>query len=103
MTLLSITFHTDEHRIEEWENFVENELIHEINKFNTKYMLSEVDSEMLSEGKNTNLLLFFENQNEINDFIEKTFSKVSQKILEQFQESVLIFKTLLKNVKTNIE
>lgn len=41
MTILSITFHTDEHRVEEWENFIKNELIHDIKKFEKKHILSD--------------------------------------------------------------
>lgn len=99
MAILSITFHTVENTIKEWDNFVKNELIPNIQSFDKKYILTEVETEMLSEGKNTNLLLFFENQRDRILFLEQTFPLIFHKILSHFQENVLIFKTFLNTIK----
>ena len=51
MAILSITFHTEEHKINDWNSFLEEELLEIIKNFSRKYIISEVESEMLSEGK----------------------------------------------------
>lgn len=99
MAILSITFHTTENKIDEWNDFIKNELIPNIKSLDRKYILTEVETEMLSEGKNTNLLLFFENQKDRLLFMEQTFPLISQKILLHFQENVLIFNTFLNTIK----
>lgn len=70
MAILSITFHTEEHKINDWNSFLEKELLEIIKNFSRKYIISEVESEMLSEGKNTNVLLFFDNQYTFAEFIK---------------------------------
>ena len=67
MAILSITFHTEEHKINDWNSFLEEELLEIIKNFSRKYIISEVESEMLSEGKNTKCIDFqyFSKQNRI--------------------------------------
>ena len=59
MSILSITFHTVESQLQTWEQYFENELITLVENFIDveKYILSEVNTEMLTEGKNTNTAL----------------------------------------------
>ena len=56
MSILSITFHTIENKIEEWDLYVESDLHQMVENLLDveKYILSEVRSDMLGEGKNTN-------------------------------------------------
>lgn len=97
MAILSITFHIEEQKVAEWEQFLTNEILPEIKAWQRKFILSEVETEMLSEGKNTNLLLFFTTSEERIDFLEQTFPPLSQKIITKFQDKILIFKTFLNS------
>ena len=100
MAILSITFHTEEHKIN--DSFLEEELLEIIKNFSRKYIISEVESEMLSEGKNTNVLLFFDNQLDRIYFLENELPHISNKIFDKFSESVLIFNTFLNKIESNI-
>ena len=102
MAILSITFHTEEHKINDWNSFLEEELLEIIKNFSRKYIISEVQSEMLSEGKNTNILLFFDNQSDRIYFLENKLPHISNKIFDKFSESVLIFNTFLNKIESNI-
>lgn len=102
MSILSITFHAEQKKIEEWEQYLKNQLIPEIENLNKKYILSEVETEMLSEGKNTNILIFFDSNDERISFLETIFPAISEKIITEFQEYILIFKTFLNTISTKI-
>jgi hypothetical protein len=60
MSVLSITFHTVESELSNWEQYVDTELIELVeNLYDVeKYILSQVETEMLTEGKNTNCFWF---------------------------------------------
>lgn len=100
MSILSVTFHTVENQIENWNNYQNTELILLAeNLYDVeKYILSEVETEMLTEGKNTNLLLVFENDEKRNEFLETEFLNISERIQGNFGENVMIFVTKL-NIK----
>lgn len=102
MAILSITFHIDDNKVEEWNNYLNNTLVTEIEKLNKLFLLSEVDTEMLSEGKNINLLLFFDSPEDRELYLHNTFPSIAQDIISNFQESVLIFKTFLNSLTKNI-
>lgn len=102
MAILSVTFHIDDNKVEEWNNYLNNTLITEIQRLNKKFLFSEVDTEMLSEGKNINLLLFFDNQEDRELFLNSTFPSIAQDVISNFQESVLIFKTFLNSLAKNV-
>lgn len=102
MAVLSITFHIDDNKVEEWNNYLNNTLVIEIEKLNKQFLLSEVDTEMLSEGKNINLLLFFDNQGDRELFLNDVFPPIAQDVISNFQESVLIFKTFLNSLAKNV-
>lgn len=99
MAILSITFHIEENTLPKWNEYMKNELKSDVEILNKKTLLSEVETEMLSEGKNINLLIFFENEEERNHFTENTFFDWAEKIAIRFGEKVLIFKTLLNEIK----
>ena len=97
MSVLSITFHSTQSVTEQWDHYMESNL-HEMveNLIDVeKYILSEVESEMISEGKNTNLLLIFDNDEKRQDFVEIELINITDRILKEFGENVMIFKTYL--------
>lgn len=102
MSVLSITFHTVESELSNWEQYVDTELIELVeNLYDVeKYILSQVETEMLTEGKNTNLLLVFENDAKRQEFTETELLNISEKIGNQFGETVMIFITQLNTKKS---
>ena len=101
MSVLSITFHTVESELSNWEQYVDTELIELVeNLYDVeKYILSQVETEMLTEGKNTNLLLVFENDAKRQEFTETELLNISERIGNQFGEKVMIFITELNKKK----
>jgi len=82
MSVLSITFHTVESELSNWEQYVDTELIELVeNLYDVeKYILSQVETEMLTEGKNTNLFLVFENDAKRQEFTETELLNISERI-----------------------
>lgn len=100
MSILSITFHTIESQLNNWDHFTKNELETIIDTLPVeKYILSEVETEMLTEGKNTNLLLVFENSKKRMEFSETELPNIAEKIAAQFGDTIMIFKTELNPLK----
>ena len=97
MSFLSLTFHNTESINKEWENYLGNDLHQMIENLMDveKYILSEVQSDMINEGKNTNLLLIFDNDEKRQDFIEIELINITDRIESRFGENVMIFQTLL--------
>ena len=95
MSIISITFHTVESQIENWNKYTDTELALMIDNLYDveKYILSEVKSEMLTEGKNTNLLLIFDNDQKRKEFTETELLNISERIAARFGETVMIFIT----------
>lgn len=104
MSILSITFHTPEHLLLDWENFQEKTLEHLIENLIQveNYILSEVESDMLNEGKNTNLLLIFDDENLREEFVESELLNLQHHIEKEFGEEVMVFKTYLNERKSRI-
>ena len=102
MSLLSITFHSTQSVTKEWDQYMESELHQMVENFidAEKYILSEVESEMISEGKNTNLLLIFENEEKRQDFVEIELTNITERVQKEFGENVMIFKTYLNPKKS---
>lgn len=98
MSILSITFHIDETELLKWNDYLKNELIPDLKNIDKKYLLTEVESEMLCEGKNTNLLIFCNNQEDRILFLEQIFPHFSKKIITNFGDKILIFKTFLNSI-----
>jgi hypothetical protein len=67
-----------------------------------KYILSEVETEMLTEGKNTNLLIVFENQQKREEFLSAELVNISERIAQKFGENVMIFVTKLNPFQQKI-
>jgi hypothetical protein len=104
MSILSITFHTPENLIDKWENFqkksLENLIVNLIQV--EKYILSEVESDMLYEGKNTNLLLIFDDKKFREEFVESELQNLQHHIEKEFGEEIMIFTTYLNQTKTRM-
>ena len=102
MSLLSITFHSTQSVTKEWDQYMQSELHQMVENLidAEKYILSEVESEMISEGKNTNLLLIFENEEKRQDFVEIELTNITERVQKEFGENVMIFKTYLNPKKS---
>lgn len=104
MSVLSITFHTTENVSAAWEKYLLEDLHQMIENLldAEKYLLSEVESKMISEGKNTNLLLMFENMEKRQEFTESELPNITERIEKEFGEQVMIFKTALNPKKSRM-
>ena len=104
MSVLSVTFHTIESELQNWSNFVKTDLKKIIeNLYDAeKYILSEVETEMLTECKNTHLLIVFENQQKREEFLSAELVNISERIAQKFGENVMIFVTKLNPFQQKI-
>ena len=104
MSILSITFHTTENQITEWDLYLDNELHQMVENLIDvdQYILSEVESDMLNEGKNTNLLLIFADDTLRNDFMESEMLNIEERISKKFGPEVVIFPTFLNPKKKQL-
>ncbi|KPH14457.1 DUF4286 family protein [Chryseobacterium sp. ERMR1:04] len=102
MSVLSITFHCTKNNIEEWENYMDETLVLMTENLMdvTKYILSEVHSEYIEDGKNYNLLLMFDNDDLRNDFMESELLNITEIVENKFGEEVMIFNTFLNPKKS---
>lgn len=101
MSILSLTFHTPENLVQPWTEYLETDLQKMVENLMDveKYILSEVESDMVSEGKNTNLLLVFDNAEKRQDFAEIEFKNIVEHIQGKFGQEVMIFETFLNPTK----
>ncbi|MEG1592440.1 DUF4286 family protein [Chryseobacterium sp.] len=101
MSVLSITFHCINSSIDEWENYVDETLVLMAENLLDvdKYILSEVHSDFIEEGKNYNLLLIFDDEEKRTDFMESELLNISERIETKFGQDVMIFNTSLNPKK----
>lgn len=104
MKLLSITFHAIESVLPIWEQYIDEQLPLLIDNlmYVERFLLSEIATEMLSEGENYNLLLVFENEEIRADFLQNEFLNIVEHIEMKFQDKVMIFPTEINPIKGNI-
>ena len=104
MSVLSITFHCIKNSLEEWENYVDETLVLMTENLMDvdKYILSEVHSDFIDEGKNYNLLLIFDDEEKRTDFIESELLNITERIENKFGQDVMIFNTSLNPKKKKI-
>ncbi|MBV8327568.1 DUF4286 family protein [Chryseobacterium sp.] len=104
MSVLSITFHCTKDNLEEWENYIDETLVLMTENLMdvSKYMLSEVHSDYIEDGKNYNLLLIFDNDELREDFIESELLNISERIESKFGQEVMIFNTFLNPKKSRL-
>ncbi|KFF12238.1 DUF4286 family protein [Chryseobacterium soli] len=104
MSVLSITFHCTKNNIEEWENYIDETLVLMTENLMdvSKYILSEVHSDYIEDGKNYNLLLIFDNEDLRTDFIESELENIAEIIEKKFGQEIMIFNTFLNPKKTRL-
>jgi len=102
MSMLSITFHCTKENLAEWEIYMNETLVLMAENLMdvNKYILSEVHSDYIDEGKNYNLLLLFDNQEVREDFVKSELHNISERIETKFGQEVMIFNTFL-NTRTS--
>lgn len=101
MSILSITFHTTNNSIAAWNQYLDNELHQMVENLMDvdKYILSEVHSEMVNEGLNTNLFLWFDNDALRSQFMESELINIEEHVAQRFGNEVMIFPTFLNPKK----
>jgi hypothetical protein len=104
MSLLSLTFHCTKNNLEEWENYMNDTLVLMTENLMdvNQYILSEVHSDYIDEGKNYNLLLIFENDGFREDFVKSELENITERIEMKFGQEVMIFNTLLNPRKSRM-
>ena len=104
MSVLSITFHCTKDNIEEWENYVDDTLVLMTENLLDveKYILSEVHSDFIEDGKNYNLLLIFDDEEKRTEFMQSELLNISERIEKKFGQEVMIFNTFLNPKKKKI-
>lgn len=104
MSVLSITFHCTKNNLEEWENYIDETLVLMTENLMDvdKYLLSEVHSDYIEEGKNYNLLLMFDNKDLREDFIKSELVNITEIIEKKFGQEVMIFNTFLNPKKSRL-
>lgn len=104
MSVLSITFHCTKPRLEEWENYIDETLVLMTENLMdvNKYILSEVHSDYIEEGKNYNLLLIFDNDDLRDDFMKSEMLNIAERIEKNFGQEVMIFDTFLNPKKSRL-
>ncbi|MDR6923862.1 DUF4286 family protein [Chryseobacterium sp. 2987] len=104
MSLLSITFHCTKNNIEEWENYIDETLVLMAENLMdvNKYILSEVHSDYIEEGKNYNLLLMFDNDDLREDFIKSEMVNIAERVEKKFGQEIMIFNTFLNPKKSRM-
>ncbi|WP_326983710.1 DUF4286 family protein [Chryseobacterium sp. MYb264] len=104
MSVLSITFHCTKNNLEEWENYIDETLVLMTENLMdvNKYILSEVHSDYIDEGKNYNLLLIFDNDELREDFVKSELENIAERVEKQFGQEVMIFNTFLNPKKSRM-
>jgi len=104
MSVLSITFHCTKNNLEEWENYIDETLVLMTENLMdvNKYILSEVHSDYIDEGKNYNLLLVFDSDQLREDFVQSELKNIAERVEAKFGTEVMIFNTLLNPKKTKL-
>ena len=97
MSVISLTFHSTSNISSSWDQYTENNLFEMIENLMDveNYILSDVESDMINEGKNTNLLLMFDNTEKRQEFIDIELKNITERIEDQFGDEVMVFATLL--------
>lgn len=104
MSILSITFHCTKNNLEVWENYMDETLVLMTENLMdvNQYILSEVHSDYIEEGKNYNLLLIFDNDELREDFIKSEMENIAERIEAKFGQEVMIFNTFLNPKKSRL-
>lgn len=101
MKLISVTFHIVETCLPRWKSFLKDELIGwlENNKEIGQYLFTEVQSDLVAEGINFNLLLIFKDEDSRNRFVELELQKILDLLHPHFgSQEVMVFQTFLNQI-----
>lgn len=101
MSILSLTYHCPAVFLSQWEDFLNKNISKMVEHLENveQYIISEVYSEMINEGKNYNILLIFRNEESREQFLGIDFQKIEQHIKDVFGEEVMSFVTMLNPIK----
>jgi len=90
--------------ITEWEKYVDETLILMTENLMDvdQYILSEVDSDYIEEGKNYNLLLIFSDDEKREEFTKSELLNITERIEIKFGDQIMIFNTSLNPIKKRI-
>lgn len=104
MTVISLTFHATADVENEWQIYLKENLFLLVeNLFDVeKYMIAGVNSDMIAEGSNTNVLLFFANEEKREDFLGIELQNITEHIESRFGQEIMIFTTLLDPKKLKL-
>lgn len=104
MSVLSLTFHCMKSNIKEWEKYVDETLILMTENLMDvdQYILSEVNSDYIEEGKNYNLLLIFSDDEKREEFTKSELLNITERIEIKFGDQIMIFNTSLNPIKKRI-
>lgn len=97
MQLLSLTFHAEQNVVEEFKIYLENTFLPQVKNAHSQggFIFSEVGSAMISEGKNYNLLLIFDDEESRAAYLGEKLPQIAEVILQNFGSQVMIFETQL--------
>ncbi len=104
MSVLSLTFHCTKNNLQAWESYMDETLVLMTENLMdvNRYLLSEVHSDYIDEGKNYNLLLMFDNDELREDFLKSELANISERVEAKFGQEVMIFNTLLNPKKSRM-
>lgn len=104
MSVLSLTFHCTKNNLEAWENYMDETLVLMTENLMdvNRYLLSEVHSDYIEEGKNYNLLLMFDTDELREDFLKSELANIAERVEARFGQEVMIFNTLLNPKKSRM-
>ncbi|WP_232520426.1 MULTISPECIES: DUF4286 family protein [Chryseobacterium] len=90
--------------ITEWEKYVDETLILMTENLMDvdQYILSEVNSDYIEEGKNYNLLLIFSDDEKREEFTKSELLNITERIEIKFGDQIMIFNTSLNPIKKRI-
>lgn len=104
MSVLSLTFHCTKNNLQAWEIYMDETLVLMTENLMdvNRYLLSEVHSDYIDEGKNYNLLLMFDNDELREDFLKSELANIAERVEAKFGQEVMIFNTLLNPKKSRM-
>lgn len=97
MSLLSLTFHATDTVKEQWLEFMETDLhLMAENLMQVDgYFLSDIESDMIQEGHNSNLLLIFSDKELRDQFMVNELVNIQERITGRFGTEVMLFHSFI--------
>lgn len=100
MAILSVSFHATPEKIEDWKVYLQGSVMPWAKNFcgEKRVLLSEIETEVVAEGKNYNLLLFFDNATLRNHFFDEKIALLIKDITATFGNEVVVFPSKLNQI-----